>query len=267
MNGKWILLACFIFFQLFFPQVVFTNEKTSAASPDAETLEKIGNLLQEAESDYQARDMSGRADRAIKTYRRILQIDPLQIEALWKLSRSLQWQGDLEKAKDEKLRLYREAEHHAKTAVSLDESSVSAQLMLGITYGQIAETQGTIQAFFFVSPIKKAMQIVLKAEPENDVAHHVLGVLYRKLPGLLGGSLEKSIAHFNQAIHGNPLRTRHYLELARSLNEANKKTEAIAMLEKLLEIKKTENPPQSLYDRKKAVDLLSKLQPIKSEKK
>lgn len=264
--GKQTLLASFIFFQLFFPQVVFANEGTSAASPNAEKLEALGDLLQEAEVDYQARDIPGRADRAIKTYRRILQIDPLQIEALWKLSRSLQWQGDREHAKDEKLKLYREAEQLAKTAVSLDESSVGAQLMLGIVYGQIADTQGTIQAIFLVSPIKKAMQAVLKADPENDVAHHVLGVLYRKLPGLFGGSLEKSIAHFKQAIHGNPLRTRHYLELAKSLDEAGKKAEAIARLEKLFEIKKVENPPQSILDRKEAAVFLLKLQPIQSEK-
>ncbi len=266
MNGKATLFASFIFFQLLFPQVVLPNERASVASPDSEVLKKVEYLLRDAEDNYQLRDSPGRAAEAVETYRLILQIDPLQVEALWKLSRSLQWQGDRANTKAEKLRLYNAAERHAKSAVSLDERDVEAQLMLGIAYGQIAETQGAIQSIFLVSPIKKAMQAVLKEEPENDVAHHVLGVLYRKLPGLLGGSLEKSIAHFSQAIQGNPLRTRHYLELAKSLDEADKKAEAIKNLEKLLEIKKPENPPQSLYDRKEAAALLSELQPKQTEK-
>ncbi len=257
MKGKGTLLAAFILFQTFVPQAVLSSEPLG---------QDVATLLQEAEQFYQEREAPEQAERAIEIYHLILELDPLQTEALWKLSRSLHWKGDRSQSKAKKLKAYKEAERHAKAAVLLDAESVGAQLMLGISYAQVAETQGPLKSIALVTRIKKAMDAVLREEPENDVAHHVWGVLYRKLPGLMGGSIKLSIAHLKKAIHENPRRTRHYLELARSLYEEGKKGEALVNLKKLLKIKNPENPPQSFYDRQEAETFLLKLAPIPVKK-
>lgn len=257
MNGKSILFAAFILFQVFIPQVLLASELSK---------QDVSALLQKAEQFYQEREAPEQAERAIETYYLILEIDPLQTEALWKLSRSLQWKGDRSQTKTEKMQAYKAAEQHAKAAVSLDAESVGAQLMLGIAYARIAETQGPIKSITLERRIKNAMNTVLKQDPANDIAHHVWGVLYRKLPGIMGGSIHLSIAHLKKAIHHKPRRTRHYLELARSLYEDGKKDVALVMLNKLLKIKNPENPPQSVYDRQEAEVFLLKLEKMQVEK-
>jgi len=132
--------------------------------------------------------------------------------------------------------------------------------MLGISYGRIGEMEGVWKSFMLITVIKNEIDAVLNKDPRNDVAHHVLGIFYRKVPWLMGGSLQKSILYLKQAIAENPFRTRHYLELAKSVFQQGKKEEALRHLHRLLAISNPEDPVQTKYDREDAEALLLRLQ-------
>lgn len=180
-------------------------------------------------------------------------------EALWKLSRSYRWRGDQAKSKKEKLSAYKAAERYAKKAIEANPERAGGHLMLGIAYGRIGETKGVLKSLFLISPIKKEMQAVLGEDPDNDVAHHILGVLYRKIPVWLGGSLKQSATYFKKAIRENPLRTSHYLELAKTYLKHGKQENAVQSLESLLRIKNPEDRVRSKQDRMEAASLLASL--------
>jgi tetratricopeptide (TPR) repeat protein len=218
------------------------------------------SLIAEGDRMYETRDEPGHSDRAIDFYKKALAIDPKNEEALWKLSRSFRWQGDIASSSDEKLAHYKEGETWAKRAIEVNPQSIEGHLMLGIAYGRIGETQGVMKSLSLISPIKNEMNAVLQKDPSNDAAHHVLGVLYRKVPGLMGGSIKKSIQALEEAVRLNPASTLSHLDLAKSYLEKGKKEEAKVALEKLLAIDPPSDRVQSKRDRAEAKALLADLQ-------
>lgn len=209
---------------------------------------------------YESRDEPGHADKAIELYKKTIDTSPKNDAALWRLARSFRWRGDIADDEREKLADYKEMERWAKKAIEADPNSVGGHLMLGIAYGRIGETQGVMKSLSLISPIKSEMNAVLAQEPQNDLAHHVLGVLYRKVPGLMGGSIKKSIEALEAAVQSNPNSTTHYLELAKSCLEKGKKDQAKGALERLLAISAPSDRVQSKNDRIEAQELLADLQ-------
>jgi len=219
----------------------------------------LPTLLAEGDQMYETRDEPGHIDRAIELYKKVVDLDPKNDAALWKLSRSFRWRGDVASSSEEKLSQYKESEKWAKRAIEADPQSVGGHLMLGIAYGRIGETQGVMKSLSLISPIKNEMNAVLERDPNNDLAHHVLGVLYREVPGLMGGSMKKSIEELEKAIQSNPAGTTHYLELAKSYLEKDKKEEAKTSLEKLLGVTHPSDRVQAKKDRTEAQELLAQI--------
>lgn len=244
-----------VFFALLF---LFSSQGSTWAetAPGADLI----SLLTEGDRMYDTRDEPGHSDRAIDLYKEALKIDPKNEAALWKLSRSFRWKGDIAASSAEKLDHYKEGERWAKRAIEADPRSIGGHLMLGIAYGRIGETQGVMKSLSLISPIKKEMNAVLERDPSNDVAHHVLGVLYRKVPGLMGGSIKKSIEELQEAVRLNPASTPSYLDLAKSYLEKGEENQAREALEKLLLIDHPSDRVQSKMDRAEAEKLLIELQ-------
>lgn len=223
------------------------------------TKEMVEKISRQGDYLYDTRDMADHAERAIIFYKKIIEIDPGNHEIHWRLSRSYKWRGDRTASPKEKLAAYKAAVHCAKKAIALDPEGVNGHLMLGISYGLIGQTQGLWASLGVVSPIKKEMQIVLAKEPQNEIAHLILGVLYQKLPILFGGSLQKSVKALNQSVQANPHRTTPYLELARSYLEKGEREAARRSLERLFAITRPTDRVQSNKDRIAAGALLASL--------
>lgn len=221
---------------------------------------EIEALLVDGDRLFDARDEADHAEKALAAYKKGADLNPKSEAALWRLSRSYRWRGDVAGSSDEKLAAYKESEKWAEKAIEASPESVGGHLMLGIAYGRIGETQGVMKSLSLVSPIKKEMNLVLARDPENDTAHHVLGVLYRKVPGLMGGSMKKSIESLETAVRLNPLNTTHHLELARSYQEKGNTDLAKRSLQRLLEISNPADRVQSKKDRTEAENLLAALQ-------
>ncbi len=217
-------------------------------------------LLGEGDQLFDTRDEGDHAEKALAAYKKGVELNPKNEAALWRLSRSYRWRGDVAASSDDKLAAYKESEKWAEKAIEASPESVGGHLMLGIAYGRIGETKGVMKSLSLVSPIKKEMNLVLSRDPENDTAHHVLGVLYRKVPGLMGGSMKKSIESLETAIRLNPLNTTHHLELARSYQEKGKTDQARGSLKRLLAISNPSDRVQSKQDRAEAEKLLAALQ-------
>jgi tetratricopeptide (TPR) repeat protein len=185
-----------------------------------------------------------------------------QDEILWRLSRLEKWVGDeLEKTgtADQQLVHYKRAEALAKEAVKVNDKCAECHFWLGVAYGKIGQTRGVLQSLFLVSPIEQEMRIVLSLNPQHSGAHHVLGVVYRLIPGFIGGSLNKSIAELVLAIQLNRASTAHYLELARSYAAAGMKEKGLAVLDELDRVTGPYDPTQAKVDHRHAVELRQEL--------
>jgi tetratricopeptide (TPR) repeat protein len=185
-----------------------------------------------------------------------------QDEILWRLARLEKWRGDLaERAgtTDQQLVHYEKAEALAKEAIKANGKCIECHFWLGVAYGKIGQTRGVLQSLFLVSPIEREMEIVLSLNPQHSGAHHVLGVVYRLIPGFIGGSLNKSIAELALAIQLNRAGTIHYIELARSYAAAGMKQKGLEVLDALDQVTGPYDPTQAKVDRRHAAELRQEL--------
>jgi tetratricopeptide (TPR) repeat protein len=217
------------------------------------------DLLKEVDLLYLERDQPPKAELALELLRKELSTNPDNDEALWRMSRALKWEGDQRQESSEKIALYQQAADTAKKGIEANPKSVGAHFWHGVALGKIGETRGVLRSLFLVAPIKKEMETVISLDPNNDGAHLVLGVMYRKLPGFVGGSNNRSIEELEKSIALKPLGTLHRLELARTYLEEKKTDKAKEALRSILEIDQPYDPVEARRDRREAEEILSRL--------
>jgi tetratricopeptide (TPR) repeat protein len=179
-------------------------------------------------------------------------------EAFWRMARFKSWEGAIAKESSEKLKLFKEAEGWAHKGTEANPENVEAHFWLGVAYGRIGETQGILKSLSLIGPIRHEMDEVLRLNPDHAGAHHLLGVMYRKLPWFKGGSHKKSIEELQKSISLNYGNTLYHLDLAKTYLEMNKTDEARQELEKVRTIALPFDPVEAEIDKQMADQLLDK---------
>mgnify|MGYP000322705609 CR=1 FL=1 len=125
--------------------------------------------------------------------------------------------------------------------------------------GMIGDTRGVLKSFFLIEPIKGRMNKTLELAPNHNGAHHVLGVMYRKLPGFKGGSNEKSAQELELASSLKPNDTLTRYELALTYIEMDKIEKAKEQLKKVLDEENPSDPVEAENNKRESRLLYNKL--------
>ena len=194
-------------------------------------------------------------NRALEEYRKALELEPENYEALWKVARALIDVADALPAKDpatpaRQKKMYSEAEDYARRAVKVNPDDTWGHFFLSAAMGKRALMLGKKEQIELSRKIKAEIEKAIELDPQNDLAYHALGRWHRRmaeiggvkraLGGLLYGDIprgtfEESEKCFKQAIEIKPDYTNHYLELGRTYVAMGKKDLAIQAFEKCLE--------------------------------
>lgn len=190
---------------------------------------------------YAQRSDLTQARRAAELYRQALRDNPHSEEAACRLSQTLYWIGIHVPHGDEELAVMEEAVQAASRAIAINPDSIPGHYLLGVCYGTYGVAKGVLKSLSLVEPIKREMDFVIQRDPgfEDGGAHLVLGRLYYKLPGLVGGSDQKAEEHLRLAIKSGPRRWINYLFLAELYKSQGKYDKARPLLEAILA-----GPPQ-----------------------
>ncbi len=156
-----------------------------------------GPLTAQGDALYDQRADLARAGEALAKYQEALAGGEDAYGAYWRLARVGYWIGDHTAKKDEKRRIFETAIYNAKKAVALAPAQPEGHYWLGVNYGVYGEAKGVLKSLSLVKPIKEEMAKVLAIDPafEFGGADQLLGRLYYELPGLFGGSKQKSLEH------------------------------------------------------------------------
>jgi tetratricopeptide (TPR) repeat protein len=197
----------------------------------------VRKLIQEADAAYVRRSEAGFADKAVEGYRKALALDSASEEAYWKLARCLFWTGRHEADVEKKARLHKDAVEYAKLAVAVNEESVPGHFWLGLHYALYGDAKGAGQSLHLVEPVKKEMEWVIKKDETylGGAAHRVLGRLYFKLPGLIGGDNEKAIQHLKRSIEIHPVNAPSRAFLAEVYLSQGRKEDAVRELKRIID--------------------------------
>ena len=150
-----------------------------------------------------------------------------------------------------------------KKTIEINSQSANGYFFNGLCRGTLGQTQGIWSSLEIIGPFKKDMETAINLDPsiEEGGPHRALGNLYLKLPYVLGGDLERSIAHFQKAIQLGSEFGENYLGLAEAYIENGDFVLAKGILHTLLNMKLSSQKEESVLEWKtQALDFLREIQ-------
>lgn len=217
------------------------------------------DLIKEIDRLYFERDMGDSLKKGEALCEEALKNENVpKDEVLWRQARYKAWEGNIAVGKNEKLLLFQETEALAGKAIEANPANTEGHFWLGVAYGRRGEVQGILKSLSLIEPIKHEMEEVLKFNPNHAGAHHLLGVMYRKLPWFKGGSDKKSVEELKKSIELNRSNTLYRIDLAKTYLDMGQKEEALKELKSVAAIAAPFDPVQAKHDRSEASSLIEK---------
>jgi hypothetical protein len=150
----------------------------------------------------------------------------LKFDILILESRALYFKGTHADGDNAKKDLHSRGQAKADAAEALTSDYAESAYYAGINLARWGEANGIISSVSQVPTLKKYMAKSMDRTTRDDKAgetvdgfgaHRVLGRMYKKLPGLLGGSHSESVKELDKAVKGDPTTALNVVYLADSL--------------------------------------------------
>lgn len=210
---------------------------------------------------YAHRDDLASAQRSAEIWAERRQKNAADFESAWKLARAKYWLGG-HAAEDERKRLLEEGITAGREAVAADPKRPEGHFWIAANMGALAESHGVRQGLKYRGDIKKELLTVLNIDPgfQQGSADRALGRWYYKVPGLFGGSKQKSEDHLRKSLGYNPNSTASLYFLAETLIDLDRTDEARKTLQQVLDAPlDPEWTPEDREFKAKAKTLLERL--------
>jgi tetratricopeptide (TPR) repeat protein len=185
---------------------------------------------------YARRDQPGMAARAAEAWAARLTATPADFEAAWKLSRARYYLGTNGPVDGRRAALDAGMDA-ARAAIALQKARPEGHFWLAANMGALAESFGMSQGLKYRKTIKAELEEVLRLDAayEAGSADRALGRWYFKVPGLFGGSNEKSEQHLRKSLTYDTKSTASWFFLAETLEDMGRKDDARAALQQVID--------------------------------
>jgi tetratricopeptide (TPR) repeat protein len=217
--------------------------------------------LDDADRLYADRANLTSAERAASIWEVRLKSDANDFDAAWKLSRICYWLGKHVAPEARRAQLEWGVEA-GRRAATMNPDRPEGHFWIAANMGALAESFGLRQGLRYRGAIKEALETVLRLDPayQHGSADRALGRWYFKVPRLFGGSNQRSLEHLQRSLAYNRESTVSHFFLAETLLDMNRRAEARAELEKVLDAPlDPEWTPEDLEYKEQARQLLAKL--------
>jgi len=199
-------------------------------------LERKPATLAEADRLYADRTSLASARRAVQLWSEELSRNPSSFDAAWKLARAGYWLGGHAPASERRGELEKGIEAGRK-AIALQPNKPEGYFWMAASMGALAESYGLRQGLKYRTPIRQALETVLRIDPawQQGSADRALGRWYFRVPRLFGGSRKEAEAHLRTSLRYNPNSTASHFFLAELLLDDDRKDEAKIELQKVID--------------------------------
>ncbi len=196
--------------------------------------EDVSSLMEAAEAHYHLREQETELQKAIETYEQVLELDPQNYEAAWKLAKAYWYRGNYSKA--EKLPFFEKGIQAGRKAIENAPDLCEGHFWLGINLAVSAESSGVFRALGMIDDVKtsihKAMEITENCQCGGP--QRVLGKLHARLPFFKGGSKTKAVEFLKKSLQFCPQDTQSRIFLAEIYIDEGKKSYAKQLLRQVL---------------------------------
>ena len=234
--------------------VIVATSLTAAAAQDGATTTDPDRLYADREHLQSAMDAAAIWESRLKA-------NPKDFESAWKLARACYWLGG-HVAVDGRRAQYERGIEAGRQASVLEPKRPEGFFWMAANMGAMAESFGLRAGIKYRGPVKKALETVLMLDPgfQQGSADRALGRWYQKVPGLFGGSKEKSVEHLQRSLTHDPASTASHYFLAETYLDMNRKEQARQEAQKVLDLPiNPEWAPEDREFKQKAKALLERL--------
>ena len=185
---------------------------------------------------YALREDLAKSREAANIWADRLQKNPKDFESAWKLAKARYWLGT-HAPEAERKALLESGIAAGQAASTLEPKRPEGYFWIAANMGALAESFGMRQGLKYRGDIKANLLTVLKLDPafQKGSADRALGRWYFKVPGLFGGSKQKSEEHLRKSLTYDPNSTASRFFLAETLIDAGRKPDARAELQKVID--------------------------------
>jgi tetratricopeptide (TPR) repeat protein len=145
-----------------------------------------------------------------------------------------------------KLAAYREGLGLAKRALAIDDQNADAHFALFATEGRIMLLEGVTPNPISLLKVNQELERCLQLNPNHSDALAAKGGLYRQLPWVLGGNLDKAEECLKRAIEIDPNAVGARIELARTYRDKGRTELCEPLLTKAAELAQRMNKERQL---------------------
>jgi hypothetical protein len=191
---------------------------------------------QSADALYAGRADLASARHAAHLWSAELVRTPQAFDAAWKLARADYWLGT--HAPDPERRGFLEKGIDAgRQAAALQPARPEGHFWVAANMGALAESFGLRAGIRYRRPIKDELETVLRIDRafQEGSADRALGRWYFKVPRLFGGSTALAEQHLRESLKYNPASTASHFFLAELLLDEDRKDEALAELQHVVD--------------------------------
>jgi hypothetical protein len=216
---------------------------------------------QTADDLYADRLNLASARRAAELWSIELKEHPKSFEAAWKLARAWYWLGGHGPAHDQK-RSLEQGISAGRQAAAIEPKRPEGHFWIAANMGALAEASGRMTGLRYRGTIKSELETVLKLDPAfmQGSADRALGRWYFKVPGMFGGSNKRAEQHLRASLKYAPQSTVSLYFLAEVLIDEDRRAEARALLQQVLDAPSDpEWGPEDQDYKARAQTLLTKL--------
>ena len=195
-----------------------------------------GEVTPTPDALYARREETGFAAPAADQWAAQLATSPANFEAAWKLSRARYYIGTNGNVDGRRTALDGGMDA-ARKAIALRPARPEGHFWLAANMGALAESFGMSQGLKYRKTIKAELEEVLRLDAayEAGSADRALGRWYFKVPGLFGGSNEKSEQHLRKSLTYDAQSTASWYFLAETLEDMGRKADARAALQHVID--------------------------------
>ena len=216
------------------------------------------------EALYKDRENLASAKQATDIWAARLAANARDFDAAYKLAQARYWLGTNGLPQPERKAALESGIAAAHTAIALNANRPEGHFWLAANMGALAESFGMRQGIRYRGQIKDALLTTLQLNPAflDGSADRALGRWYFKVPGLFGGSNQRSEMHLRKSLTYNPNSVISHLFLAETLEDLGKRDEARKQCQAAIDAPPDPNwAPEDRRFKEQAKRLLRRLPP------
>jgi hypothetical protein len=164
--------------------------------------------------------------------------------------------GEDATTKEAKLAAYRDGLQWAECAVAADDNNADAHYARFANKGRIMLLEGAAANPLNLLTVNRELDRTLALNPHHADALAARGGMYRQLPWVLGGSLEKAAEYLNRAVALDPDACGSRIELAETYRDMGHPERSVPLLEKAAQVAERMGKQHQLHE---ARELLAQL--------